>query len=311
MQPDSIPRWQDVGDTLCASGESPFWHSQEERLYWVDTLLKRVWRHHPASGHGEHWDFPQPVTGLAPCRSGGLLLVMGAQVLHSASWLDVPSILAALPPARLTHQLRGGRCDPWGRFWVSSYPVERAMEPGSGMTGTLYCLPTRRQARVELQAVRGTLLDCHGWAWSPDGRFMVWCATHRHEVEQAGMSLPGSWPPELSMPMTLARFSPSDVARLGSPRCGAMDRLGRYWVAMEGGGRVLCIDDRGRVAIEVRTPIFNPTGLCFGGSDMRTLFVTSSRAHRSTEELAAYPRSGGVFSLRMDAPGAPQALYWD
>lgn len=44
---------------------------------------------------------------------------------------------------------------------------------------------------------------------------------------------------------------------------------------------------------------------------MRTLFVTSSRAHRSAEELATYPRSGGVFSLRLDAQGAPQAVYWD
>ena len=60
MQHETTPHWQNVGDTLCASGESPFWHAQEERLYWVDTLLKRVWRHHPASGRSEHWDFPEP-----------------------------------------------------------------------------------------------------------------------------------------------------------------------------------------------------------------------------------------------------------
>lgn len=311
MQHETTPHWQNVGDTLCASGESPFWHAQEERLYWVDTLLKRVWRHHPASGRSEHWDFPEPVTGLAPCRSGGLLLVMGTQVMHAGSWMDVPTPLSTLPASRMPYRLQGGRCDPWGRFWVSSMPTGPEAGPDSGMTGTLYCLPTRRQARVELQPVRGAVLDCHGWAWSPDGRFMVWCAHHRHEVEQAGMSLPGSWPPELGLPMTLARFSEADVARLGSPRSGAMDKLGRYWVAMAGGGRVLCIDDHGQAQIEVRTPTFNPTGLCFGGADMRTLFVTSSRAHRSAEELAAYPRSGGIFSLRLDAPGATQAVYWD
>lgn len=311
MHHDSTPQWQNVGDTLCASGESPFWHAQEERLYWLDSLLKRVWRHHPASGRVEHWDFPEPVTGLAPCRSGGLLLVMGDQILFAGSWQDAPTTLSSLPASRVPYRLQGGRCDPWGRFWVSSYPVGTESGLDTGMTGTLYCLPTRRQARVELQAVRGAILDCHGWAWSPDGRFMVWCATHRHEVEQAGLSLPGSWPPALGLPMTLIRFSPDDVARLGTPRSGAMDKLGRYWVAMADGGRVLCIDDRGQVSIEVRTPSFNPTGLCFGGPDMRTLFVTSSRAHRSAEELAAYPRSGGIFSLRLDVQGAPQPVYWD
>lgn len=311
MNTESTPRWQDVGDTLCASGESPFWHAQEERLYWTDPLLKRVWRHHLPSGRVEHWDFPQPVTGIAPCRNGGLLLVMGTDVLHATNWSDVPSPIASLPPAKIPYQLRGGRCDPWGRFWVASFPQDAQDHPASGLTGTLYCMPARRQSRVALQAVRGAILDCHGWAWSPDGRFMVWCATHRHEIEQAGMSLPGSWPPELGMPMTLARFAPADAARLGTPRSGAMDRLGRYWAAMAGGGRVVCVDDRGQVVIEVRTPAFNPTGLCFGGPDMRTLFVTSSRAHRSPEELAAYPRSGGVFSLRMDTAGTPQAVYWD
>jgi len=124
MHHDSTPHWQNVGDTLCASGESPFWHAQEERLYWVDTLLKRVWRHHPASDRAEHWDFAEPVTGLAPCRSGGLLLVMGPDVLHAGGWHDVPTSLSSLPASRVPYRLQGGRCDPWGRFWVSSVPVE-------------------------------------------------------------------------------------------------------------------------------------------------------------------------------------------
>jgi sugar lactone lactonase YvrE len=44
---------------------------------------------------------------------------------------------------------------------------------------------------------------------------------------------------------------------------------------------------------------------CFGGADLRTLYLTTARHGRSALELAAFPDSGGVFFLRVDTPGLP------
>lgn len=304
MNHPSPVEWQIVGDTLCASGESPFWHPREERLYWMDASLKRIWRHHLPSGRAELWDLPRSITGLAPCRSGGLLIVMEDGIYHSAAWQDVPAPMASLPPSKTPRSLRGGRCDPWGRLWLVSQPTATGSLPQSG---ALHCLPARKTVRPALHEVRSGLPEGDGWAWSPDGRMMYWCMPHRQEVEQAGMSMPGSWPPELGMPMALANLK----GHAGHPRSGAMDRAGRYWVAMTDGGSILCIDSRGKIADHIAAPTPGPTGLCFGGADMKTLFITTARAHRSASELSAYPRSGGVFAWRTESPGLPAPVYWD
>jgi sugar lactone lactonase YvrE len=44
---------------------------------------------------------------------------------------------------------------------------------------------------------------------------------------------------------------------------------------------------------------------CFGGADLRTLYVTTSRENRPAEDLAAQPIAGCVLMLAVDVPGLP------
>jgi len=47
--------WECLTAPSCAWGASPFWHPQQERLYWVDRGQERIWRLHPPSGRVELW----------------------------------------------------------------------------------------------------------------------------------------------------------------------------------------------------------------------------------------------------------------
>jgi sugar lactone lactonase YvrE len=49
--------------------------------------------------------------------------------------------------------------------------------------------------------------------------------------------------------------------------------------------------------------------VCFGGPDRTTLYVTSARTGRSQEELAAFPHSGSVFAMPVEAPGLPEHVF--
>jgi sugar lactone lactonase YvrE len=49
--------------------------------------------------------------------------------------------------------------------------------------------------------------------------------------------------------------------------------------------------------------------VCFGGEDFKTLYLTSARKGRSERELERFPRSGGVFSCRLEVPGLPVHAY--
>jgi sugar lactone lactonase YvrE len=84
-----------------------------------------------------------------------------------------------------------------------------------------------------------------------------------------------------------------------------VDVAGNYWVAMFEGRRVCCFAPDGTLLREIATPAQCPTMPCFGGEDLRTLYLTTARHGRSASELAAFPDSGGVFFLRVDTPGLP------
>jgi sugar lactone lactonase YvrE len=42
---------------------------------------------------------------------------------------------------------------------------------------------------------------------------------------------------------------------------------------------------------------------CFGGPDLKTLFITTSRQGRSAQELAQFPGAGCVFAMRVEVAG--------
>jgi sugar lactone lactonase YvrE len=84
-----------------------------------------------------------------------------------------------------------------------------------------------------------------------------------------------------------------------------MDAEGCYWVAMFEGQRVLRLSPDGAVVREVELPVRCPTMPCFGGPDLKTLYITTAREKRPAAELIAQPFAGCVLALDVDVPGLP------
>jgi sugar lactone lactonase YvrE len=56
---------------------------------------------------------------------------------------------------------------------------------------------------------------------------------------------------------------------------------------------------------EIKLPVRCPTMPCFGGTDLKTLYITTARENRPADELAREPLAGCVLQLRVDVPGLP------
>lgn len=290
--------WKPVTDIPCAWGDSPFWHAKEERLYWVDTSMRSLWRLHVPSGAIESWDLPQEPGCVAPCRSGNLLIAMRDGLYTSATWGDIPQALAKAPYDTSTTRFGSGVCDPWGRFWAGSVCQ-------TGRNAALYCLHTRNRPHPELLTMEQGVQAVSGLAWSPDARTLYWGDPLHHRVETQALSQAGQWPPILGAPMPFAHWPAS------TPGGAAVDRMGRYWLTLRDRACVVCLDTQGQLVAEYATPALTPTALCFGGKDLCTLYLTTARQGQQNTELASHPGSGLVFSLRVDCPGLPINLYWD
>ena len=108
---------------------------------------------------------------------------------------------------------------------------------------------------------------------------------------------------------TIANERPffSDFGR-GLPDGSAMDRDGYLWNARYGGGCVVRVGRDGKIDHVVDMPVGNVTTCTFGGTDLRTLYITTAQVALSPEERRQQPLAGGLFRARISVPGLPQGI---
>ena len=96
---------------------------------------------------------------------------------------------------------------------------------------------------------------------------------------------------------------------VGRPDGAATDEQGYYWSAGISAGVLNRWAPDGSLDRSVPLPCARPTAPCFGGPDLRTVFVTSLRHDLPADVLTASPLSGGIFALRVDVPGVPVGRF--
>ena len=263
-----------------ALGESPFWHPDEQQLYWVDIPARQLCRARPPQAQGE------------------------AQS-EVERWA-MPSEPGCIAPA--TTRFNDGKADPLGRFWAGTI-----YEPRSAPLGQLFSLDCRDGGPPALQVMAGNATTANGLAWSPDARTLYWTDTPSHAARA------WDWDAERNVlsrervfyqwPRKPDGWQSGMAGYGGRPDGTAVDAQGHYYVAMYEGGRLLKLSPAGQVLAEWAVPAPCPTMPCFGGADLKTLYLTTARQGRPADELQRWPLSGCVLAMRVDVPGLPVNFF--
>lgn len=280
------------------AGESPVWHPREQVLYYVDISGRRLQRFDPQNGDLRHWAFDTDVACLAPKVDGSLLLALRDGIWRFDPASGERSRLAEPPYDPASERFNDGKCDPQGRFWVGTL-----YEPRQPPLAGLYRFDRSRNLTLECEG----MTNLNGLAWSPNGRTMYWSDTTSATIfafdfdpesgSQSNRRIFASFP--VKQPgQSLACYG-------GRPDGAAVDVEGCYWAAMFEGQRLLRLSPDGEVLQELSLPVRCPTMPCFGGPDLRTLYITTSREKRPAEELAAQPWAGCVLAVDLDIAGLP------
>jgi sugar lactone lactonase YvrE len=301
--------WQALTPTTYELGESPFWHPLEQTLYWVDIPGKKILRSNVFMGTVQAWDMPSEPGCIAPARSGGLVIALRHGVFRAREWGGALELITTLPYDTATVRANDGKCDAAGRFWVGTID-----EPKASRAATLYSIDCRGGTPV-VERKAGDALTANGLAWSPDGRTLYWSDTPNHIVHAWDYELESNamiaHRTHLQLTGKPAGWTFADSSYQGRPDGAAVDVQGNYYAAMFEGARVCKFAPDGTLLAELPTPAQCPTMPCFGGDDLQTLYLTTARHGRSAAELALYPQSGCVFSLRVDTPGLPVNFFVD
>lgn len=273
-------------------GESPVWSAVDKKLWFVDINRATLHRLDPSAGTLEHWPMPSAIGSLAPAADGELIVALRDGV-YRFSPLNGMSRLAPAPFDPRQMRLNDGRCDRQGRFWVGNLVDDRTP------TGALYRLDG---TVLQPEPMVRSLAVSNGLAWSPDGRTMYHADTPSLQV------FAYDYDPATGRPSNRRLFI--DLGSTGErPDGAAVDAAGNYWLALYGAGRIVQFSPAGLRLRDVTLPVKAPTMPCFGGADLRDLYITSARQKHSPDELAAMPLAGGIFMIRVDVPGLPEPAF--
>lgn len=292
-------KFEVVHDVPMLVGESAIWHEVESALYWVDIEGLTVNRLHAASGKFSSWKMGSNPSALAIDDNNFLVVATRERLLrlNTTDGAETPIADAPYDPSKV--RFNDGRVDPAGRFWIGTM-----YEPRDQPAAEMYVLD-RDNLRC---AWRGGMTNSNGLAWSLDGRTMFHADTTTHRIDCYDFDVATG---EHSNRRTILTFPTDKTAPDygGRPDGATMDAEGMYWVAMFEGGRVLRISPSGEILREIKLPVRCPTSVCFGGPDLRTLYITSASQGRSSEEIAQYPHTGKVLSVRLDVAGREEPEY--
>ena len=319
--------WQTVATQLnppSGLGESPFWHPDEQMLYWVDIPGQLIHRLNVFMGTTQSWAMPSEPGSIAPARdaqgnASGLVIALRDGIYRAREWGGPLQLLVKAVHNTASTRFNDGKADPCGRFWVGTM-----YEPRDVASAQLFSLDVRNGQAPVLVVKAGGATIANGLAWAPDAATVYWTDTTSHTIrawdwdaessamsrERIFMQFPGKptgWQPGTSdMP-----DMPDMPGYGGRPDGAAVDVQGNYYVAMFEGARVLKLSHAGEVLADIPVPALCPTMPCFGGDDLKTLYITTARHGRSAAELQAWPDSGCVFSMQVDVPGLPVNFFLD
>ena len=301
-------------------------------LYWLDISGRQILRANIYMNSVETWDLPDEPGCMAPAANGGLIVALRHGVFRATQWRGSLQLLTTLDYDPAHMRANDGKCDAQGRFWIGTIDETRQLK-----NAALYCVDARHPSPSGQPEVvchikpSSGMTTANGLAFSPDKRTIYWADTPSHTVwawdfdaNSASMSRQrvfarfATKPPGWQSPALAAATLPDTTlvqpqvsSYGGRPDGAAVDVQGNYWVAMFEGQRVCQFAPDGTLLASIPTPLMCPTMPCLGGEDLKTLYITSASHHRSAEELAAYPLSGRVLSMRVDVPGLPVQFFKD
>lgn len=274
-------------------GENPIWSEASGRLYWLDILAPALRSYNPNTQGSERIDLPEIVGGIALRPNGKLALLGRHGIFEFDTATHALNLLISPEAHRPDNRFNTAAVDADGNLWAGSMAINHV--PGQG---SFYRISSNLSVRRTLEKV-GLPKNA---AWSLDNT--------RLYISDGGDGILYEYPFSLET----GQLGPGKALVRGTPEIGVpnglcVDAEGYLWVAMHGGWSVHRYTPAGDLAERVILPVPMPTNVCFGGPDLRTLFITSTYLRLPPGYSTIAPLSGTLMALETGVPGQPPRLF--
>ena len=279
-------------------GEGVVWHAAHSAVYWTDINRFLIHRFTLADQCVRTWCFDEPVTAIILTdRDAVLAVALGSSVILWEPASDVrhqPIFrLEGWPRVRLND----ARADPHGSLWVGSMRnnvnSDGSAGEAGGKDGILYRLApdgAATQHRRDI-GISNTL------GWSPDRRRFYFGDSLANKI----------WSYDYDQATGTIRNEADFFTGFerGLPDGSTVDADGYLWNCRYDGGCIVRVAPDGKIDRVIEMPVRNITTCTFGGSDLKTLFVTTAAAGAAPGERLA----GGLFAIQCRVSGQAENRF--
>lgn len=284
-----------VADVKPLLGEGPLWDPEAERLYFIDSLGKRVFRCTADGGEMRAWTVPSEIGSMALRQAGGAIVAL-RDGFHALD-LETGELTHIIDPEpeRASNRMNDGKVDRQGRFVCGS------MDTGEeAPTGSLW----RFDEDHQLTELDSGIICSNGPCWSPDGKTLYFADSFTGTISAY------EYDPETGAVSNRRAFVNVDRSRGGAPDGATVDAEGYVWSANVFDGRIFRYGPDGSIDRVIEMPVVKITSLAFGGPGLDRLFVTSM----AEPPLPKYPgdgqQRGALFRIDgLGVTGLPESKF--
>ncbi len=267
-------------DTQCSLGEGPLWHPLRGQFFWFDINAHRLYSR--TSDRQQVWQFNEYVSAAGWIDETRLMIASESALIALNLETDAREVICKLEADNPVTRSNDGRADPYGGFWIGTMGKNKEKEAGA-----IY-----RYYRGELRQLFAPWSIPNAICFAPDGGHAYFADTPKGRIWRQVLDSKG-WPkgePEPFLDL------PSESYR---PDGAVVDAAGNLWCAHYGHAKVTVHTPAGREVRALPVPGKRSTCPSFGGTDLRTLFVTTARQEMETPS----EDDGRTYCTEVDATG--------
>ncbi|MBH68532.1 MAG: hypothetical protein CMM58_09285 [Rhodospirillaceae bacterium] len=262
--------------------EGPTWLS-DRGLLFSDVINGGVYLLHPSGDTSVVFEHRKGIGGMVLHETHGLV-VGGRNIAFKSFDRENTIVLLDNDVTESTVGFNDLTTDTKGRIYVGSlaFKVFGGEEP---KPGHLHMIDLDRSVRT---LSNGVMLS-NGIGFSPDGTKLYHADARDSVIRIHDVHNDGSLDP----------WRPFVCTENGHPDGLAIAEDGSVWVAMAYGSRVDVFEPNGTLRKSLPVPLPMVTSVCFGGSDLKDLYVVTGSRGAPSENC------GTIFKVHVEVPGLP------
>ena len=272
-------------------GEGITYSNLDENLFWLDISNKsKLYKLNLSSNKNFVYDLPEIVTATSIKSTNELVLASNNGINLFNTKTNIFKKQIGLEDNQLQTRSNDGASDALGRLWFgtmqNNFDINGNSIPITRNMGKLYKVDINKQVTV----MEDDLGIPNTFVWSPDNSKFYFTDTLTGTIKSYDFNLQTG---------TLTNKQNFINIDRGLPDGSTIDTDGCLWNCRWGGSCIVRFTPDGKIDQFIEMPVQNVTNCVFGGSDMKTLFITTA----SNEDDGRTDMDGDLFAINLQYQG--------